>query len=148
MKQMKLTDEVTVGSSMEEADFADAKAKGFASIINNRAVTDKNLTLTPEQEARMAADNGLQYRHIPMTSGTLSVAASREFAKAMAELPKPILAHCGGATRSATLWSLAQAAGGMEAENILKITGDAGFDLAIHGPLLRGLKEDGEKGRE
>ena len=147
MKQMKLTDEITVGSAMEEADFAAAKAAGFASIINNRAHTDKNLNITPEQEAEEAKKNGMEYRHIPMTSGTLSIGASKEFAKALAELPKPILAHCAGATRSATLWSLAQAAGGMDAEEILKITGDAGFDLSAHGPLMRGLKEDGEKGR-
>ena len=147
MKQMKLTDEITVGSAMEEADFAAAKAAGFASIINNRAHTDKNLNITPEQEAEEAAKNGLQYRHIPMTSGTLSIGASKEFAKALAELPKPILAHCAGATRSATLWSLAQAAGGKDAEEILQTTSNAGFDLSAHGPLLRGLKEDGEKGR-
>ena len=147
MKQMKLTDEVTVGSAMEEADFAAAKAAGFASIINNRAHTDKNLNITPEQEAEAAAKNGLQYRHIPMTSGTLSIGASKEFAKALAELPKPILAHCAGATRSATLWSLAQAAAGKDAAEVLEITSNAGFDLSAHGPLLRGLKEDGEKGR-
>ena len=105
MKQMKLTDEVTVGSAMEEADFAAAKAQGFASIINNRTETDKNLNITPEEEAKYAAENGLDYRHIPMTSGTLSIGASKEFAKALAELPKPILAHCAGATRSATLWT-------------------------------------------
>ena len=99
------------------------------------------------KEAEEAKKNGMEYRHIPMTSGTLSIGASKEFAKALAELPKPILAHCAGATRSATLWSLAQAAGGMDAEEILKVTGDAGFDLSAHGPLMRGLKEDGEKGR-
>lgn len=147
MKQMKLTNEVTVGSAMEEADFAAAKAAGFASIINNRSHTDKNLNITPEQEAEEAAKNGLEYRHIPMTSGTLSIGASKEFAKALAELPKPVLAHCAGATRSATLWSLAEAAGGKDAEEILKITSDAGFDLSAHGPLMRGLKEDSEKGR-
>ncbi len=147
MKQMKLSDEVTVGSAMEADDFAQAKAQGFASIINNRAVTDKNLTLSPDEEAELATKNDLAYRHVPMTSGTLSIGASKAFAKAMAELPKPILAHCGGATRSATLWALAQAASGMEAEEILRITSEAGFDFAAHGPLLRGLKEDAETGR-
>ena len=147
MKQMKLTDDVTVGSSMQAADFVEAKAQGFASIINNRAVTDKNLVITPDEEAQEAAKNDLAYRHVPMNSGTLSIAASKEFAAALAEMPKPILAHCGGATRSATLWALAQAANGMDAEDILKITADAGFDLSVHGPLLRGLKDDAESGR-
>ena len=51
---MKLTDDVTVGSAMEAEDFAQAKAQGFASIINNRAVTDKNLTMTPDEEAKLS----------------------------------------------------------------------------------------------
>ena len=144
---MKLTDDVTVGSAMEADDFVQAKAQGFASIINNRAVTDKNLSMTPDEEAQHAADNGLDYRHVPMTSGTLSIAAGREFAAALRDMPKPILAHCGGATRSATLWALAQAANGMNAEDILAITGEAGFDLSKYAQLLRGIKEDAETGR-
>ena len=144
---MKLTDDVTVGSAMEAEDFTQAKAQGFASIINNRAVTDKNLTMTPDEEAKLSADNGLEYRHVPMTSGTLSVAAAREFGAALNEMPKPVLAHCGGATRSATLWALAQAANGMNAEDILAVTGEAGFDLSKYAQLLRGIKEDAETGR-
>lgn len=147
MKQMKLTNDVTVGSAMAAEDFVDAKAQGFASVINNRAVTDKNLAITPDEEAVEADKNGLAYRHIPMTSGTLSIAASREFAAALKELPKPILAHCAGATRSATLWALAQAANGMPVEEILSITGKAGFDFSAHERLLRGIKEDVETGR-
>ena len=147
MKQMRLTEEVTVGSAMTPEDFVQAKQQGFASIINNRAITDKNLPITPDEEAAEAAQNGLDYRHVPMTSGTISVGASHEFAAAMRDLPKPILAHCGGATRSATLWALAQAGNGMDAEGILRITGEAGFDLSAHAPLLRGVKEDAEKGR-
>ena len=144
---MKLTDDVTVGSAMEAEDFTQAKAQGFASIINNRSVTDKNLTMTPDEEAKLSADNGMEYRHVPMTSGTLSVAAAREFGAALKDLPKPILAHCGGATRSATLWALAQAANGMNAEDILAVTGEAGFDLSKYAQLLRGIKEDAETGR-
>ena len=142
MKKMKLTDEVTVGSAMQAEDFVEAKAQGFASIINNRADSDKNLVITPAEEEQEAAKNGLSYRHVPMRSGTLSIKASKAFAAAMAEMPKPILAHCGGATRSATLWALAQAANGMDAEKILRITGDAGFDFAHLAPLFRGLKDD------
>jgi sulfide:quinone oxidoreductase len=147
MQPRKLSNDVSVGPAMETSDFAAAKEHGFASIINNRSVTDKNLTITPDDEARLSAENGLEYRHIPMTSGTLSIAASREFAQALKEMPKPILAHCAGATRSATLWALAQAANGMDIDEIIKVTTDAGFDLSAHGPLMRGLKEDAEKGR-
>jgi sulfide:quinone oxidoreductase len=145
MKRMKLTDEVTVGSAMQAEDFAEAAAEGFKSIINNRAGTDKNLIVTPAEESALAAEHGLEYRHIPMTSGTISIKASVQFAKALEELPKPILAHCGGATRSAILWALAQAPGELEVEEILDRTAGAGFDLTQHAPLLRGLKEDAKR---
>ena len=142
MKQMKLTDHVTVGAAMDVSDFAEAKAQGFASIINNRTINDKNLNITPDEEAAEAAKQGLDYRHIPMNSGTISIAAAHEMANAFRELPKPILAHCAGATRSAVLWSVAEAANGRPCEEIIAITGAAGFDLMHLVPLLRGLNDD------
>lgn len=145
MNRMKLTDAVTVGSAMSAEDFAEAAADGFKSIINNRADTDNNLIVTPVEEAALAVQHGLEYRHIPMTSGTISVKAAAEFAKALDELPKPILAHCSGAARSATLWVLSQAPSELEVEEILKTVASAGFDLAHQTPLLRGLKEDARR---
>lgn len=142
MNQKKLNDHVTVCGAMSAEDFAAAAAQGFKSVINNRAVTDNNMMVTPEQEAAFAAQHGLAYRHIPMTSGTLSVAASREFAAALEELPKPVLAHCGGGTRSATLWALSQCPECQSVDDILKTTADAGFDFAGLKPLMRGLKDD------
>ncbi|GBF25106.1 beta-lactamase hydrolase-like protein [bacterium MnTg02] len=145
MNRMKLTDAVTAGSAMSAEDFAEAAADGFKSIINNRAGTDNNLLITPVQEAALAAQHGLEYRHIPMTSGTISVKAAAEFAKALDELPKPVLAHCGGAARSATLWALSQAPSDLEVQEILATTAGAGFDFSHLTPLLRGLKEDSRR---
>ena len=145
MNRMKLTDAVTAGSAMSAEDFAEAAADGFKSIINNRAETDNNLLITPVQEAALAAQHGLEYRHIPMTSGTISVKAAAEFAKALDELPKPVLAHCGGAARSATLWALSQAPSDLEVQEILATTAGAGFDFSHLTPLLRGLKEDARR---
>ena len=145
MNRMKLTDAVTAGSAMSAEDFAEAAADGFKSIINNRAETDNNLLITPVQEATLAAQHGLEYRHIPMTSGTISVKAAAEFAKALDELPKPVLAHCGGAARSATLWALSQAPSDLEVQEILATTAGAGFDFSHLTPLLRGLKEDSRR---
>lgn len=142
MTLRKIDDHVSVCGAMTAKDFAAAASQGFKSIINNRAVSDNNLTVTPEQEAEFASQHGLAYRHIPMTSGTLSIAASKEFAKALAELPKPILAHCGGGTRSATLWALSQCPTCEDVEHILDKTATAGFDFSSLKPLMRGLKDD------
>ncbi|MFM1816955.1 MAG: hypothetical protein RLZ98_3650 [Pseudomonadota bacterium] len=142
MNQRKLNDHVTVCGAMTEDCFRQAAAQGFKSIINNRAETDNNLTVTPEQEAEFAAKYGLAYRHIPMVSGTISIAASREFADAIENLPKPVLAHCGGGTRSATLWALSQCPSCNDVDHILETTSNAGFDLSGLKPLMRGLKDD------
>ena len=142
MNQRKLNDHVTVCGAMTAEDFAKAAEQGFKSVINNRAHTDNNLKITPEQEAEFATQNNLAYRHIPMTSGTLSIAASKEFSAAVAELPKPILAHCGGGTRSATLWALSQCPTCQNVDHLLEATANAGFDFANLRPLMRGLKDD------
>ncbi len=138
----KLDDHVTVCGAMTQEDFARAATLGFKSIINNRDVRDNNLSVTPEEEAEYAAKHGLAYRHIPMASGTLSIAASQEFAEALEELPKPVLAHCGGGTRSATLWALSQCPTCHDVDEILETTANAGFDFSGLRPLMRGLKED------
>ncbi len=145
MAQKKLNDQITVCGAMTAEDFAQAKAQGFKTIINNRAHTDNNLSVTPEEEAQLASQHGLEYRHIPMTSGTLSVAASKEFAAALQELPKPVLAHCGGGTRSATLWALSQSPTCNDVDDILATTSAAGFDFAGLKPLMRGLKDDASR---
>ncbi|MFC6636657.1 beta-lactamase hydrolase domain-containing protein [Sulfitobacter sediminilitoris] len=51
------------------------------------------------------------------------------FRRALADLPKPILAYCRTGTRSAILWSLAQE-NEMSLEEIISATGRAGYDVA------------------
>ncbi len=145
MKVLKLSDDVAVGSAMSEQDYANAVTAGFKSIINNRTLADKDLNHTPAEEAEMAARHGLEYSHIPMNSGTVAPKAAEKLGAALDTMPKPILVHCAGATRSATLWSLAQAARGMDVDQILSITTDAGFDFTTLRPLLLGIRDDAER---
>jgi uncharacterized protein (TIGR01244 family) len=145
MKVIKLSDAVAVGSAMSEEDFANAVTAGFKSIINNRTLVDKDLNLTPAEEAEFAVQHGLEYSHIPMNSGTVAPKAAEKLGAALDTMPKPILVHCAGATRSAKLWSLAQAGKGMDVDEILSVTTTAGFDFTDLRPLLLGIRDDAER---
>ena len=145
MKVVKLNNDVSVGSAMSEEDFEAAAEAGFKSIINNRTLADKNLNITPVEEAELAARHGLEYAHIPMNSGTIAPKAGEKVGAALETMPKPVLMHCAGATRSAMLWSMAQAGRGMDIDEILAVTTTAGFDFSGLRPLLGGIRDDAER---
>ena len=53
----------------------------------------------------------------------------------MREMPKPILAYCRSGTRCTMLWSISEI-DEREADDILRLTGNAGYDMS---GLLRQL---------
>jgi sulfide:quinone oxidoreductase len=125
----KITDDVSVSGQISAADIPAISAAGFRSIICNRPDgegSDQPLFV----ELAVAAHNaGLQSRIVPVETGKVSDDDARAFAKAMADLPKPILAFCRSGTRSATLWSLAEA-GQRPLPQILSLTKAAGYDMS------------------
>jgi sulfide:quinone oxidoreductase len=82
-----------------------------------------------EAEAR-ALSAGLVFRSIPFAGppGPEQVEAT---AKAIQELPGPILAYCRSGTRSVTAWAHAQAKlGAKSADEIIEAARGAGYDLS------------------
>jgi sulfide:quinone oxidoreductase len=124
-----ITDEFSVSAQIAASDMPALAAAGFRSIICNRPdgeAGDQPLFV----ELSVAAHNaGLQSRMVPVETGKVTDDDARAFAKAMADLPKPILAFCRSGTRSATLWSLAEA-GYRPLPQILSLTKAAGYDMS------------------
>ncbi|WP_417278506.1 beta-lactamase hydrolase domain-containing protein [Celeribacter sp.] len=58
-----------------------------------------------DEITRIASNFGLKTVYIPIQLGGASEADHAAFARAIEEMPKPILAYCRSGTRSATLWS-------------------------------------------
>jgi uncharacterized protein (TIGR01244 family) len=59
--------------------------------------------------------------------------------RAAAQAKGKTLAYCRSGTRSVTAWALAQAGDGGNAEQIIGAAGDAGYNLAPMGGMLKQL---------
>jgi sulfide:quinone oxidoreductase len=129
MDPKKLTDELSVSPQISVTHVAAVKAAGFRSIICHRPDSEAPDQPLFREIAEAAAAHGLEIRHQPVVSGTISDADAASFDVFMKELPKPILAFCRTGTRSASLWSLSQA-GSMPLPDILTVARSAGYDMS------------------
>ncbi len=129
MDLRKLSEDVTVAPQITGGDIPAIRAAGFRSVICHRP-DGEGADQPLSQELRDAATAaGLEFRYQPIVSGMLSDLDAKEFGVLLGELPKPVLAYCRTGTRSAALWSLAQA-GSKPLPDILAATRAAGYDMS------------------
>ncbi|MGP9822147.1 TIGR01244 family sulfur transferase [Salinarimonas sp. NSM] len=130
-----LTPQISVAPQIAIEDLAGLKEAGFRTVINNRPDGE-----SPDQpsSARMEAEArrlGLDYRHVPVVSGAMTMDDVAAFDAALTEADAPVLAYCRSGTRSATLWAFTQA-GVRAPDEILSIAQGAGYDLSGLRPYL------------
>lgn len=123
-----ISDRLWVSPQISPADLATLKAEGFRAVICNRPDGEGADQPTFEEIEAAAKAEGIEARYLPVTSGMVRDEDAAAFGKALAELPGPVLAYCRSGTRSATLWSLAEAATRPLPE-ILAKTKAAGYDM-------------------
>ncbi|WP_426690588.1 TIGR01244 family sulfur transferase [Rhodanobacter ginsengiterrae] len=128
-----LVDQLSVAPQIEAADMPALAARGFRSIISNRPDNEEPGQPANRDLEQAAQQAGLAWRHIPVTSGQFTDEQVHGFARALQELPGPVLAFCRSGTRCSALWAL-QAEGSVDA--ILGTTRAAGYDLSMLRPLL------------
>jgi uncharacterized protein (TIGR01244 family) len=125
----QLEDNVFVAAQLTADDFADIAARGIRTIVNNRPDGEADDQL-PSEEAEVAALRyGLVYRHLPVTNHDVTedepVAAQ---AKALRDLPGPVLFYCRSGNRSTILWAQASAAR-LGTDTVLQRAAQAGYQL-------------------
>ncbi len=103
--------ELWTAPQLQADDFAAAAAQGFHTIINMRP--DFEEPGQPQADSlRIAAEQaGLRYEFLPVISGQFTEQNVVDFARQVAELPKPILTFCRSGARCTNLWMLVQANG-------------------------------------
>jgi len=105
--------DVCVAPQLQPESMAEAARMGFRSVVNNRPDfehgPDQPTSAQMEAAARAA---GLEYRFLPVDSGSQTPQEIAAFAEMLAELPRPILAFCRSGARSSRLYSAAAAHGG------------------------------------
>jgi sulfide:quinone oxidoreductase len=135
MSIFKLTPNVSVAPQIEAEDLATIKSMGFRSIINNRPDQESAQQPANDAIAEKAAALGLDYRFIPVISGSFEDEDVARFRAALDEMEGPVLAFCRSGTRSSVMWALANA-GRIPADEIIEAAGNAGFDLSALKPRL------------
>lgn len=136
-----VTDRISVAPQISTGDIDTAAAEGVTLIINNRPDGEEMNQPTNAEMAAYASDKGLNWQHIPVVSGELTVQAIQELADTMAENDGKILAYCRSGTRSCTLWGLAAAfTGGTATDDIIAKASAAGYDLSGFQPTLETLQ--------
>ena len=135
----QVTTSFSASPQIDLADVAEARARGFTLIVNNRPEGESDDQVAgPEIEAA-AREAGLGYLAIPITHAGFSEEQVEAMADALARAPGPVLAYCRSGTRSTLLWSLAQAMGGREPDGIAADAAGAGYDVGSIRPLLEML---------
>ncbi|NVD42838.1 TIGR01244 family phosphatase [Ensifer sp. HO-A22] len=140
MEPKEISAKLSVSPQITPEDVAKAHDLGFRAIICNRPDGEG-----PDQpsyaEIEAAATNvGIETRYIPVAGGMVADTDTQAFATALRTLPGPVLAYCRTGTRSATLWSLAEA-GSRPLPEILGATKAAGYDM---GGVVRRIANGGK----
>lgn len=129
MQLRTLNSAVSVSAQIAAADAAPVAAAGFRSVICNRPDGEGADQPTFDEVGRACRDAGLEVAYLPVVSGQVTDADAAAFGALVERLPKPVLAYCRTGTRSATLWSLSEAAHGRPIAEILGAAKTAGYDM-------------------
>lgn len=135
-----LTDDVLVAPQIDTDAVAEAARLGVRLIVNNRPEGESPDQVPGEAIEAAARAAGLDYVAIPVTHAGFSQPQVDAMAKALETASGPVLAYCRSGTRSTLLWSLAEAKGGADPDQLTEIAAEAGYDLTPVRPLLDMLK--------
>ena len=136
MDARKLSEDFSVSPQIDVSEMGDVAQAGFKSVLCNRPDGEEYGQPDFDDVAKAAEGAGLEVRTVPIVSGMVTPQAAQDFAQALDEMPKPILAYCRTGTRCTMLWSLVKY-DELGAEEIPKATQAAGYDM---GGLVRQLQ--------
>jgi uncharacterized protein (TIGR01244 family) len=132
---------LSVAGQISKSDIAELAKSGFAMIINNRPDNEEPGQLTATDAEAEAKRQGLQYRYLPIVTGSITRAQVAEFQKLVLRGPNPVLAHCRSGTRCYLLWAAGRAL--FDGESALKLVAEAavkGYDLRVLPALVEKLQ--------
>ena len=125
-----------VSAQIQPGDIAVLKARGFRSLICNRPDHEEPDQPDSANMAQCAHEAGLAWASIPVTAASLDEHDVQAYAKALQQMPRPILAYCRSGNRCCVLWGLARAAD-TPPDDLAKRAAEAGYDLSAWMPRMR-----------
>jgi len=85
-----------------EKGFEEAKAKGMKTVIDLRAAGEAR----GFDEKKLVESLGLEYVNVPVSPGAINDATVEQFLAALKASQKPLMIHCGSASRVWGLWAI------------------------------------------
>jgi uncharacterized protein (TIGR01244 family) len=137
-----LSADYSVAPQISIEDVAEAKAAGFAMIVNNRPDGEEPSAPQGDDIAQAAAAEGLAYAAIPVGHAGFSHPQLDALETLLAGATGPILAYCRSGTRSTHLWALTRARAGDDVDGIVEAAANAGYDLGGLRPMMDALAGD------
>ena len=119
---------------------AELAAAGFKTVINNRPNGEVPAELHSDTMRQAAEDAGLVYIENPVINGAMTMDMVSAQRAAIENSQGPVFAWCRSGTRSAIVWSLAQAGTRGSAE-IVDLVSKAGYDIPGMIPQLDALAD-------
>lgn len=129
----------SVAPQISIEDIAEAKAQGFAMVVNNRPDGEEPSAPQGDEIAHAAAAEGLAYAAIPVGHAGFSHPQLDALDAVLAGATGPVLAYCRSGTRSTHLWALARARAGDDVDGIVDAAAAAGYDLTGLRPMMDAL---------
>lgn len=137
-----LSADCSVAPQISIEDVAEAKAAGFAMIVNNRPDGEEPSAPQGDDIAHAAAAEGLAYAAIPVGHAGFSHPQLDALETLLGDATGPILAYCRSGTRSTHLWALTRARAGDDVDGIVEAAANAGYDLSGLRPMMDALAGD------
>ena len=126
----KIDDSISVAPQIGLDEVAEAKAQGFAMIVNNRPDDEEHGQIAGSDIEKAAREAGLDYVAIPITHAGFSTNQVDAMRAALAKAQGPVLAYCRSGTRSTFVWALARGADGEDADTLASKAAEAGYDIS------------------
>ncbi|MFZ2102158.1 MAG: TIGR01244 family sulfur transferase [Oricola sp.] len=127
---------IFVASQLNADDFAVIAARGFRSVVNNRPDGEAEDQIASADAQAEAQAQGLVYRHVPVANYDVTEdEIVNAQARAIAELPGPVLFYCRTGNRSTLLWAQAAVAR-LGLDQVDAIATRAGYDLDVLREIL------------
>ena len=126
MQPVALDPAITVSGQIAAHDFAALAARGVRMIVNNRPDGEDPGQIPAADAARLAAEHGMAFRHVPISLPALTPADIDLFAEALSAADGPVHAYCRSGMRSGFVW-------GIDALRSGRLTPDA---LLAHGQAV------------
>lgn len=131
----RLSPFIAVAAQLQPADMGTLAAAGYRTVINNRPDSEEEGQPTSAEMHAAARASGLEYHHLPVTSGQITDTDVAGFTELLNQVRGPVLAFCRTGTRSISLWALSEAHH-IDPLALLAAARGQGYDLTGLAPRL------------